>query len=322
MRMVKLPLAACILVASGIAGPAVEMTKPFEALEQSRRAMIELDKRQRRAEVERLKQEREEEAKRKREGAEQRKRERADKAQQETQRKSVSAAEKATEAARPTPMMVPPAPGVADKRNPRPSPEPHRQGADRQPPVQKAPPAEPQAGTPPPTAQPLTPPATSGVDERRPPARPEPGKPTLGVAKGQEESKEPAKSAGQTSPNQSPGPHHAAAGAAAGGHSIAVSRLKRMNLYNDRGEKLGDVERVLQSSDGNFHIIIGVGFRIRDRDVRIPLEQVTMRNNRLIAQGLTDEQVKIMPVFDGKDRTYRDVAHNPVVPMFRDYSTD
>jgi hypothetical protein len=53
MRLVKLSLAASILVQSGIAAAAVEMVRPFEALEQSRRAMNELDKRQKREEVER-----------------------------------------------------------------------------------------------------------------------------------------------------------------------------------------------------------------------------------------------------------------------------
>jgi hypothetical protein len=97
-----------------------------------------------------------------------------------------------------------------------------------------------------------------------------------------------------------------------------------MNLYNDRGAKLGDVERVVQSSDGNFHIVIGArGFlRIRDRDVRIPLERVTMLGDRLVAQGLTADQVKGMPVFDRKDRAYRDVARNTLVPMVRDEPTN
>src|SRR5215213_7827077 len=75
MRLVQLSLAASILVAGGIAAPAVEMTRPFEALEQSRRARIEYDKRQKREAAERQKQEKEQEATRKREEAEQRKRE-------------------------------------------------------------------------------------------------------------------------------------------------------------------------------------------------------------------------------------------------------
>jgi hypothetical protein len=95
-----------------------------------------------------------------------------------------------------------------------------------------------------------------------------------------------------------------------------------MNLYNERGDKLGDVERVLRSPDGNFHIVIGAGgfLGIRERDVRIPLDRVTIRGDRLMIQGLTDDQVKVMPVFDRKDRTYRDLARNAMVPVVGDPS--
>ena len=114
----------------------------------------------------------------------------------------------------------------------------------------------------------------------------------------------------------------AAAPPAAGGHAIAVSRLKRMNVYNERGDKLGDVERVVQSSDGNVHIVIGSGgfLGIRERDVPIPLERVAIRGNRLVTQGLTGDQVRVMPVFDPGDRTYRDLARNTTVLIIRDQS--
>ena len=81
-------------MASGIRAAAVEMVRPFEALEQSRRARIELDKRLNREEAERRKREKEQEAKRQGEAAEQRKRERQEKAQQEAQRKREAAAAK------------------------------------------------------------------------------------------------------------------------------------------------------------------------------------------------------------------------------------
>jgi sporulation protein YlmC with PRC-barrel domain len=95
-----------------------------------------------------------------------------------------------------------------------------------------------------------------------------------------------------------------------------------MNLYNENGDKLGDVKRVVQSPDANFHIVIGAGgfLGIRERDVRIPLERVTIRGSRLVIQGLTDDQVRIMPVFDRSDRTYRDLTRNTTVLITRDQS--
>src|SRR5829696_1283499 len=83
MRLVKIALTASILVTSGIAAGAVEITRPFEALEASRRARIEAENRQKREAAERQKQETQDEAKRKPEAAEQRKRERAEKTQQQ-----------------------------------------------------------------------------------------------------------------------------------------------------------------------------------------------------------------------------------------------
>jgi hypothetical protein len=100
---------------------------------------------------------------------------------------------------------------------------------------------------------------------------------------------------------------------------MAVSRLRRMNLYNERGDRLGDVERVLQGRDGSFHIVIGAGgfLGIRQREVRLPLERVTVRGDRLVIEGLAADQVKTMPVLDRKDRTYRDLARNAMVPVVR-----
>src|SRR5215211_2986007 len=93
MRLVKLCLASVILMASGIGAAAVEMVRPYEALEKSMRARIESDKRQ------------------KREEAEQRKRDREEEAQQEAQRKRDAAAAKVAQGARP-PSTRPPQPSA------------------------------------------------------------------------------------------------------------------------------------------------------------------------------------------------------------------
>ena len=288
MRLVKLSLAASILVQTGMAAAAVEMTRPFEALEQSRRAMNELDKRQKREEVERARREKEQEVKRKSEEAGQRKRDAQEKAGQEAQRKRDAVAAKAAKDARspstsPSPQPTA-APAVSNEPSAQAPPKATSQAAEQQ----NAPPAGPQ-----------TPPAAEQV----------------GVPHG---SGNPS-AAGVTAV----APKSAVAAApAAGAHAVAVSRLKRMNLYNERGDKLGDVERVLQSPDGNFHIVVGTGgfLGIREHDIRIPLDRVTMRADRLLTQGLTDDQVRTMPVFDRKDRTYRDLARNTTVRIVGDPS--
>jgi len=98
--------ALVIAVASGTHAVAVEMTRPFEALEGARRDRIELDKRM------------------KRDAAEQRRREEDVKAQQEAQRKRDAAAAKAAQAARGTsgPGKSAPAQSTADPFKSTPEP--------------------------------------------------------------------------------------------------------------------------------------------------------------------------------------------------------
>jgi hypothetical protein len=142
MRFAGLSLAASILMASSTAAPAVEMIRPFEVLEQTRRAMMELDKRQKGEIAGRQKQEKEQQAGRRREEAEQRKREREEKVRQEAQRRRDAAPATAAQGAGPPSTGLPPqpsaAPALADQpgvRAPAPPPQATRQAAERQPPV-------------------------------------------------------------------------------------------------------------------------------------------------------------------------------------------
>jgi sporulation protein YlmC with PRC-barrel domain len=330
MRLVQLSLATSILAGSGIAAAAVELVKPFEALEQSRRAMIELDKRQKGEEVKRQTREKEDEAKRKREEAEQRKREREEKAQQEAQRRRDVAATKAARGAQPESTSLPPQPSAVPAPGQEPSaqvlteqPQGTTQPAERQSRVQNTPTAQPQVGAQPPTALSPTLPVTGQIDERRPHDRSEPAASRIELNQGQRIPEGPGRSGTKPVAGASATPNNAVASAPPlGGHEIPVSRLKRMNLHNERGDKLGDVELVVRSTDGNFHIVIGAGgfLGIRERDVRIPLDRVTIRGNRLIIQGVTDDQVRIMPVFDRNDRSYRDLTRNATVLIARDQS--
>ena len=87
MHIPTLCLAVFMIAATGTHAVAVEMIRPFEVLERSRRAGIEMDKRMKREAAERQQQEKEQEAKRKSEEAEQRKRVKEQKAEADAQRK-------------------------------------------------------------------------------------------------------------------------------------------------------------------------------------------------------------------------------------------
>jgi hypothetical protein len=193
MPLVKLFLGASILLASGIAAAAVEMIKPFEALEESGRAMIALGNRQTREKAEQQKQQKERETQRKQEEAEQRKRAREEKTQQEGRRKRDAAAANAAQGAHPSSTSLPsqtsaaPGPAYEPSAEPPTAPEVSTQAAEHQPVVQTSPPARPQVDAQPPTARPPGPRALGQADEHRPQARSRPAEPTIGPNQGQGE---------------------------------------------------------------------------------------------------------------------------------------
>src|SRR3954453_1767476 len=86
-----LVLVASLLAASTLDVAAVELVNPHDVLNQTRRDMIELDKRTERDKAERQKEEKEREARQKQEAAERQKREKAEKTLQEAQRKREAA---------------------------------------------------------------------------------------------------------------------------------------------------------------------------------------------------------------------------------------
>src|SRR3954449_10935086 len=86
-----LVLVAFLLAASPFDAVAVELVNPHDVLNQTKRDMIELDKRTERDKAERQKEEKEREARQKQEAAERQKREKAEKTQQGAQRKREAA---------------------------------------------------------------------------------------------------------------------------------------------------------------------------------------------------------------------------------------
>jgi hypothetical protein len=93
--------------------------------------------------------------------------------------------------------------------------------------------------------------------------------------------------------------------------NLQVSRLEDMTLYNAREEKLGEVDAVVAGPGGRTFAVVSYGgfLGLGERRVAIPMEQLAMRQDRLLADGLTDEQLKALPDFD-RNAGYRDVDDN------------
>jgi hypothetical protein len=96
-----------------------------------------------------------------------------------------------------------------------------------------------------------------------------------------------------------------------------VSRLHDMNLYNARGNEFGDVGRVVQGQDGKQYLTVGAsGFLgIGERTVAIPTERGALQGDRLIIQGVVEDQIRSMPAFDENNRSFRRLDDNRQVQI-------
>jgi sporulation protein YlmC with PRC-barrel domain len=114
-----------------------------------------------------------------------------------------------------------------------------------------------------------------------------------------------------------PAARSAAPAGAAATQPIAVARLKGMELYNEHGDRLGDVERVVQSNDGKQSVVIGMGgfLGLGEKRIAVPVDDVAIRGGRLVAVGLTDDQLKRMPTWEANSREFRDVDGNATVQL-------
>jgi hypothetical protein len=72
-----------------------------------------------------------------------------------------------------------------------------------------------------------------------------------------------------------------------------------MGVYNGRGEKLGEVEKMLMGADNKPYFLVSHGgfLGLGSKQVAISSDQIALRGDRLVADALTDEQVRGFPEF-------------------------
>jgi sporulation protein YlmC with PRC-barrel domain len=101
------------------------------------------------------------------------------------------------------------------------------------------------------------------------------------------------------------------------GSPIQASRVKNMVVYNDKGVRLGEVERIVQAPDGKQQLIVGVGgfLGLGERRVAIPSGDVAMRGDRLILENTSEDQLKKMPPVDRNSRELRDIDGNATIEL-------
>ena len=87
--------------------------------------------------------------------------------------------------------------------------------------------------------------------------------------------------------------------------------MRTWNVLNARGNEIGDVENVLIGPNNQIQLVVAYGgfLGIGERRVTLPLNHVQVQNDRLVATGLTDEELKALPAYTAPPQGYRDAEN-------------
>ncbi len=97
---------------------------------------------------------------------------------------------------------------------------------------------------------------------------------------------------------------------------VAVADLLDLQVWNEMGQQLGDVERVVRGTDNRQYVIIGHGgfLGLGEKQIALPLQNLRYATDRLLVSGVTDAQIRAMPEV-GWDDGYRDLQRNQTVQL-------
>jgi len=81
---------------------------------------------------------------------------------------------------------------------------------------------------------------------------------------------------------------------------MTVEELAGMDVRNARGEELGEVNRIVRNGNDTYMVIEHGGWflGLNDKEVALPITDVTVRENEVVLRGLTEEQIEAMPDYD------------------------
>jgi len=99
--------------------------------------------------------------------------------------------------------------------------------------------------------------------------------------------------------------------------TIDVGKLEDMALYNGAGQKMGDIDEVVLGPGNAFYLVVAHGgfLGLGEKKVALPIDQVAMRGDRLVAEGLTDEQIKALPAYDDNDTKFKETEEGQTAPV-------
>ncbi len=110
-------------------------------------------------------------------------------------------------------------------------------------------------------------------------------------------------------------PANAATGPA---RPMAARELDDLDVYNARGDKLGEVGRVVLDPRTNREYVVvehGGFLGIGEDRVAFPIERFWMRGDRLVLRGVTEADIEAMTDYRDQSRNYQRVADNDQVNL-------
>jgi len=86
---------------------------------------------------------------------------------------------------------------------------------------------------------------------------------------------------------------------------VALDRLNGMDVVNERGEKLGTADGVVQgTADQKQYLVIKHGgfLGLGEKTTALSIDGLMMRGNQIVVPGLSDDQIRAMPRFENSDK--------------------
>ncbi len=99
---------------------------------------------------------------------------------------------------------------------------------------------------------------------------------------------------------------------------MPISALTEKDLAGANSGELGEIDRVVESNADKKHFLVishGGFLGFFKTDVAVPLENVAVRGDQVVAQNLTEEQLKALPKFENDNNAYRVLDNNQTLTL-------
>jgi len=99
--------------------------------------------------------------------------------------------------------------------------------------------------------------------------------------------------------------------------AVTIGKLDDMDVYNARGERLGDVDQVIADGNNRRYVVIAQGgfLGLGEDKVAFPLDRFWMRGDRLVIRGVTEDEIGSMANYRDQIQNYKRVAEGDRIDL-------